>query len=880
MKRRRMVIALAALLISLAALQSAIAETDATGTIDVHFEYQHELLLLSMSVHAGNVAVTANNREVQTAGMENTPNGMVIVIPLSELPSDESVNYIIELFSDQGEHIQTVEILSTAPKDTADESPGVPDEPANPVELGETDAVDYHFELQDNAILLFVGAHAGNASVLANGNEVQTAGMEPTPSGIVIVFARDVLPVNEPMDFTIELFSDQGEHLRTVSFSGAVPEGGEPAQAAETDTAAPDAPAEAVEADASDSVQFQFDENCVVLHIGMYADTAAVTVNGVAIQPEMEYASGGMTLIFPQSFCPPNVPNDFTIELLSGQGERIQTIELNGLIYNYHAELDIGNLSAYTQAQYVYLYGPEGIGGDLSALSGFRDLKTLYLYDCQFITGDLAALKDLTQLRELVLFNCCALEGRLESLSGLEKLQTLSIYHMGGVHGSLHDVSGLPELRSLAVNECEDVTGTTQDIQAMNSLEAVSFVSEGLVGNISALAGKAGMKAILLGSPYLFGDIGSLPEMPFLKVLSLDGEYITGDIGALSGLSGLRYLNLECDRLYGDIGALAGLENLRDLMVFQCPWVTGMVTLVSGELVDTGLAPGSAAEIASIRPAHVLLDNAEITNDPDYRQLKRIPADIAWGPDGCLYVTDWKNMDIVRVDGEGNSQALNLWGIFPIIPRCVAFDPDGNLYVTDQNYIFCLDSGGRFDALPDIQAFLIGDIAVAPSGTLFYTDRWEGRLYQWTPEGGSEMIAEGLDNPQYLAAGPDGAVYISLMESPGILKADAETGEVHTFIQNEESNVSLAVDPQGDLWARSQDSLCQYTPEGNEIPVAVVRSSDHYDNWYHTSGGIVFDDAGMLWVTGDDLLIVPLDPAVLETATSSGFTTVSGQKTL
>lgn len=103
-----------------------------------------------------------------------------------------------------------------------------------------------------------------------------------------------------------------------------------------------------------------------------------------------------------------------------------------------------------------------------------------------------------------------------------------------------------------------------------------------------------------------------------------------------------------------------------------------------------------------------------------YSDLRRVPAGIAAGPDGALYVAEPAESRVSRVtlDGDITVVAHDLR-----TPIGVAFDSDGTLYV--------LESGGR--------------------------------VLRATAGGPGDVLTEGLREPSAIAFGPDGNLYVSTL---------------------------------------------------------------------------------------------------------------------
>ena len=143
------------------------------------------------------------------------------------------------------------------------------------------------------------------------------------------------------------------------------------------------------------------------------------------------------------------------------------------------------------------------------------------------------------------------------------------------------------------------------------------------------------------------------------------------------------------------------------------------------------------------------------------------PTDVAFGPDGSIYISDgYRNSRVAKFDKDGNWVAS--WGERGTgpgefrLPHGIATDADGNVYVADRsnNRIQVLDSNGQFlreikldlppppGYEPNIPHFGQGDnevynslwpntlcITPPPNQVIYSQDMFPGRIYKMSLEG-------------------------------------------------------------------------------------------------------------------------------------------------
>lgn len=222
------------------------------------------------------------------------------------------------------------------------------------------------------------------------------------------------------------------------------------------------------------------------------------------------------------------------------------------------------------------------------------------------------------------------------------------------------------------------------------------------------------------------------------------------------------------------------------------------------------------------------------------------PHDLAFGPDGNLYIADKFANRIVVMDPEtlavtGAIGTGEVGGAHD-----VSFGPDGHMYVaaTSLNAVVVFDisgaeptaigtlgpfmrtegvlahSNGRLYVMAsgtgqlvamqgdDVMAIAGGmpgahDVAEAPDGTIWVADNARQRLKQFTPDLDELRVLQGPDygfiGPRYLDIDLDGQLYVADQDAHRILKIDPISGEVMGVIGDGLPGVGPNVfdDPEG-----------------------------------------------------------------------------------
>ena len=193
-------------------------------------------------------------------------------------------------------------------------------------------------------------------------------------------------------------------------------------------------------------------------------------------------------------------------------------------------------------------------------------------------------------------------------------------------------------------------------------------------------------------------------------------------------------------------------------------------------------------------------DSTRVIFSTSTEEVKGIPASLAFGPDGALYVADEGHRAMLRVtaDLEQTEFITDFEGRRVNGPNDLSFDEDGSLYFTDPwtssadhpiGAVYGYDwSVGRLHRIDDGMAFPNGIIARA--GYLYVAETFTNTIWRYRINGPGRAGDRAAfcrlpDLPDAAVQGPDGMcfdasghLYVTHLASSHVFRFDADGREV------------------------------------------------------------------------------------------------------
>jgi streptogramin lyase len=243
-------------------------------------------------------------------------------------------------------------------------------------------------------------------------------------------------------------------------------------------------------------------------------------------------------------------------------------------------------------------------------------------------------------------------------------------------------------------------TGTTNHIAALDFLGASGGIAVGHNGDIYAMRNKGGFDS-------------------YAEFFRIDGQ--TAAISPLSTetmiYSGGR-MKLSPD---GHSLVVAGESQTRARGVFRVDLATGHQSVITTNFAKT----------------------------PDYER----PWDVAFSPQGHIYVTDDAYGNIIRFNADGSGRQLILDGRYPRLIHGIDVGPNGSIYVADPNYhsVFRIDPVSGAQSMVTTNGFLSypKDLVVAPDGNLIVAESVADVVVRVNPATGQQtLLHSGTPGPR------------------------------------------------------------------------------------------------------------------------------------
>ncbi len=261
------------------------------------------------------------------------------------------------------------------------------------------------------------------------------------------------------------------------------------------------------------------------------------------------------------------------------------------------------------------------------------------------------------------------------------------------------------------------------------------------------------------------------------------------------------------------------------------------------------------------------------------------PRDMAFAPDGTLYVADTDNQRIQRLDSNG--EPLQSWGSFADVaqgaapggtfnqPWGIAVGPNGSVYVADtwnhriQKFTPAgefVKMWGYFGTAETPEAFWgPRDVAIDAQGRVYVTDTGNKRVVVFDADGNflTQFGAAGLDQGQFdepvgLAIDSQGKVYVAdtwnqriqvFSEADGTFVPERMWDVAAWYGQSLDNKPFLAVDTLGNVFAVDPEGyrVIQFDNQGG-----IIRYWGDYGNGPDTfalTGSVTIDPQGGVWVS-------------------------------
>ncbi|MFH0829977.1 MAG: hypothetical protein V1887_02330 [Candidatus Aenigmatarchaeota archaeon] len=226
------------------------------------------------------------------------------------------------------------------------------------------------------------------------------------------------------------------------------------------------------------------------------------------------------------------------------------------------------------------------------------------------------------------------------------------------------------------------------------------------------------------------------------------------------------------------------------------------------------------------------------------------PWDLAFGPDGNLYVAEFTGSRISKVTSNGSvSTYLEIPESFRGHAKSLAFSPSGDLYVLMSgngegkfNGILKISTDKTINVLAEVGG--VEQLTIDPSGNVFVAGTGAGEILRITPNGTLTTFASGLSRPLDLEFGSSGGLFVFESGTGDISRIAPDGGRI-TFASGFAEGISyLTFDAQGNLFLDDcSGDLYRVTPNGIVTPLE--RFSDMVPGCYNN---MVFDTYGNLYV--------------------------------
>eukprot|EP00617_Octactis_speculum_P023470 CAMPEP_0185754750 /NCGR_PEP_ID=MMETSP1174-20130828/13348_1 /TAXON_ID=35687 /ORGANISM="Dictyocha speculum, Strain CCMP1381" /LENGTH=1366 /DNA_ID=CAMNT_0028433085 /DNA_START=108 /DNA_END=4208 /DNA_ORIENTATION=+ len=251
-----------------------------------------------------------------------------------------------------------------------------------------------------------------------------------------------------------------------------------------------------------------------------------------------------------------------------------------------------GDIILFRDLQYleVVILSRTLIFGDISVFKMTPRLRKLNLYGCSAVTGDLSVFANTPQLQLLDLYKCPEITGSIDIVTYLSRLSSLSL-DSAKVFGNVPSLIHKTKLREVRFGRM-NLTGNLSIFQNLTRLNVLVILSDRKVnGSIKVFSRCQSLHEIELSGSRITGNLVDFAYHFKIKMLTLYRTSVAGDLSSLCKLKSLQKIDLRFSPVAGSIEALRASRRLENIMLADCPNITGDISCLIKfkDLVDVVL---------------------------------------------------------------------------------------------------------------------------------------------------------------------------------------------------------------------------------------------------------------------------------------------------
>ncbi|MEQ8175518.1 MAG: InlB B-repeat-containing protein [Syntrophomonadaceae bacterium] len=183
------------------------------------------------------------------------------------------------------------------------------------------------------------------------------------------------------------------------------------------------------------------------------------------------------------------------------------------------------------------------------------------------------------------------------------------------------------------------------------------------------------------------------------------------------------------------------------------------------------------------------------------------PSSIAVDNSGNIYIADYWDSAIIRMDSNGNN-VVTLGSGFSE-PHGVAVDNSGNIYVADthNNSIKRMDSSGN-NIVPLGSGFREPHgVAVDSSGNIYVADTWNSAVKRMDSSGNNVTpLGSGFQRPEGVAVDSSGNIYVADTMNSAVKRMDSSGNNITPLGSGFQRPQGVAVDSSGNIYVADTDN--------------------------------------------------------------------------